>query len=57
MKSELRELGAGVGRGRKTRQYRNTCTCLAHKARERVLGRPLPAAQRGGGKRQAKEMN
>lgn len=33
MKSELRELGGG-GSGRKIRQYRNTCKCLAHKAGE-----------------------
>lgn len=48
MKSELRELGAGVGSGRKISQYRNTCT-LGPQGR-RVLGKPLPAAQRGGEK-------
>lgn len=55
MKSELRELG-GRRSGRKIRQYRNTCKCLAHKAGE-YWGGHCQQHRGEGKKRQAKEMN
>lgn len=55
MKSELRELG-GRRSGRKIRQYRNTCKCLAHKVGE-YWGGHCQQHRGEGKKRQAKEMN
>lgn len=56
MKSELRELGAGGGEWKKNKAVQKHMHVLGPQG-EIVLGRPLPTAQRGGEKRQAKEMN
>lgn len=53
MKSELRELGAGGGEWKKNKAVQKHMHVLGPQG-ERVLGRPLPAAQRGGEKKAGK---